>query len=361
MAASTFRVTLLLMLVQGFAAPPLSAQGNKVVATLPKGFVKVEGAGYHWAGWEKGPARVLSLIPASRVPHQVKVYRGLIVRPDYQARAKAASLTIEAALSDKGVVTTPRFSIPPVPWSYYYGKNRTVVMRKRTIALPSLKAPGGAPIPWSKGVVLPFDKVWYRTTSTTEAICVDLKLYTKRLDNGWYCDADAYRHDRGYGVTRGEYCAYGASKYVTSVYGYYLGSSKPLVVAAAKFPPGFLGFCYVSTLRKPSPITRNCSLFAIPKWWHWNVSGGSRTNAFSFGFVQPSWVGMRFYTQIVGLDRNRNIIVTTGTEVMIGGGTKNLLQPQYNIYSYGNPDLNRGGNRFGRGIFANDTTIFGIY
>ncbi len=340
-----------------------SSQTVTVRETLPAGFKTTEGNSSHHPGWRYTNARSLSLINPKNVAPTIKLIRGLRVRPNGSpySGTVARTVSIEVAMSDKGVVTVePYYST----WSKHYGTNRTIVMAKKTINYPAVAKTTTPPHSWTKSINLPFDKPWVRTGAATDGICIDCKFYTKTTEGkNWYADA-AYVSKFGTSSIIGAGCP--TTSHTSYVGGGYLGSSTGFYSygytrAAGDFALAFLG---TKQIRIPIPPFTGCYLWTIPVLFHPKVmktSGASGyTGRFYWGKVRPSWVGARVISQIVAFSATAKVKALTAVRFEIGGGST-AKYTQASVYGYAlgsrtfNPDTSQA--RF----FAPTVAIFGVY
>ncbi len=351
--------TLSLLSASLVLAAAAGAQTVTVQDTLPQGFKSTEGAAYHWAGWRYAPARAMTLIPAKRINHTIKVYKGLRVRPNGTSTTAMSSKTLqlEVAMSDKGVVTTyPYYST----WSKHYGTNRTVVMVKKSISFPAATKPATPPHPWTKSVNLPFDKPWIHTGATTDGICVDVKFYSTTYNSTyWYADADYRNPKYGTGSIVGSGCP--STTMYSYVTGYYLGSTTGLYSYGYTRAMNDFALCFLGARQVAITIPgTQCKLYTIPMIWHPSVYKTTTSYGYAkfiWGQVQSSWVGVKAISQIVAVNTSFTIKALRAYAFQVGGGAS-AKYDQANLYGYGstfNPDTSAAM------YYSTYATIYGIY
>ncbi len=340
-----------------------TSQTVTVYETLPAGYKAKEANSSHHPGWRYTNARSLTLINPRSVASRIKVVKGLRVRPNGTSYSPmvARTVSIEVAMSDKGVVTVEPYY---KSWSKHYGTNRTIVMVKKTINYPAVAKMASPPHPWNKSIDLPFDKPWIRTGAATDGICIDCKFFTTTTESKyWYADAD-YISKFGFGYTIGTGCP------TTIHYGYagggYLGSSTGFYSygytrAAGDFALAFLG---MKQVKIPIPGFPGCHLWTIPALFHPQVMKTSGTSGYTgrfyWGAVQPSWVGAKVISQIVAFTTTAKVKALRANGYQIGGG-RNAKQDQATLYGYAfgtrpfNPDTS------GAVYYSPAVAIFGVY
>ncbi len=347
------------MVLAGTAA----SQTVTVNETLPAGFKAKEANSSHHPGWRYTNARSLTLINPKNVASTIKVVKGLRVRPNGTSYSPmvARTVSIEVAMSDKGVVTKePYYS----DWSKHYGTNRTVVMAKKTINYPAVAKTTTPPHPWTKSINLPFDKPWVRTGAATDGVCIDCKFYTKATESKyWYADA-AYISKYGTGTVIGTGCpttmhySYASGGYLGSSTGFY---SYGYTRAAGDFAVAFLG---TKQVKIPIPGFTGCYFWTLPVLIHPQVKKtiGSTgyTNRFVWGTVQASWVGAKVISQIIAFTTTAKVKALRAYGYQIGGGP-NSKYDQATVYGYAlgsrtfNPDTSTAL------YYSPSVAVFGVY
>ncbi len=315
-----------------------SLPAQTVRGTIPRDYLDQEGgAGLH-AGWRYTPARSLNLYPGRALPAALKTIRGLVVRPDGRAfqAMKGKTAVMEAALSNKGVISRNLYL---TDWARHLGKDRKVVMKRRSVSFPAAGVVK-PPQPWSRGIRLPFDAPWIRSGSSTEALCIDLKIWTTTwLNSYWIADATYFDHfgsieDRGTSCREGfRLLATGA--HVGSVPGFstygYSGAGGDLVLS-------FLG---TRPLALPLPGT-GCYLYGDIALLHPAVrrSVGSRGSfpRFVWGGILPAQAGATVYVQAAAIPSKGPLLLSHGLRVTFGPGAGGFPD-QGTIYGTGKSPL----------------------
>lgn len=346
-----------LALAAVLSAPGAGAQTIGVLGTLPRGYANDEGPGGTDLGWVKLPARLATFFPPYLVPQTFKTVKGLRVRPDWLPiyTFHSRSLTIEAALSDRGVPYHPPFVRQ---WAGNLGTNRTVVMRKRSVSLPAgPRPPGKWPLPWSKSVDLPFDRPWTRSGSAADAVCVDLKFYSSTTPvKPWFADADSLLNTGSFRwVTGGCPNLFAFTVFDPT----YVGAPTPAesvgIMATAS---GEYAICYVGLEVKRVRIPgSSCTIDTQAVVWHPQVQR-FRSNLvhFVWGPITKAWAGARFINQILAISKSWSFQVLGAADVRIGPGLGS--RDQVTLYGYGSnydPDRSPPMN------WTRTVTIFGFY
>ncbi len=309
---------------------PLPAQTAGVLGTLPKGFAKTEANSSFYAGWRYAPARTLTLIPARNVPSNLKTVKGLRVRPNFDAHS-AKTVTVEVAMADRGVLTKEPYYIF---WSRFLGTNRTVVTKRRSIRFPAVPYLSKAPVPWSRSIVLPFDKPWTRSSSSPTNLAIDVKFFTTKYESTyWYADA-VFLSKYGAGSPFGKGCP--TSAHATYARGGYVGS-KGFSTYGYTQAPGDLAIALLGAVRKTLPLPGGCNLYLIPLLVHPRIAKTTgkdgATGDFLWGKVPASLADKEILTQILALSPSSGLEALSGYSFRIGRG----YWDQATLFNYSRP------------------------
>mgnify|MGYP006921590775 CR=1 FL=1 len=342
-----------------------SLTAQTATSTLPLGYVNTEGNGLFGHPWYWTNARTLTLLGWKSIPSGLRTVRGLRVRPDAGVSSMAAkSLTVEVAMSNRGVVAT----VPPFStvWSKHYGTDRKIVMRRRTIRLPAATKPATAPHAWTAAMALPFDAPWLRSGTTLDALCIDCKTWSPTTQSSlWY--ADAYAPGKyGSSLAYGQGCPtsatyFGGHQYQGSVNGFYtFGYSRGLGdICLAWIGSGKTSLPFGSYRSSP------CTLYTLPLIIHGSVITTTSTTGYAsrWTWIKPvpaSLVGARFQSQMVAFTRIFEMKTTHAIDVEVGPGTSGSFR-QGTVYNLASGTTAFDPDKSPARYLSNQVTIFGVY